>query len=159
MAILPFSTADRDLWRTFRRIADQVNAAVERDLMAATKLSGADHGILSRLAEAKLTALRQQELATSMQWDRTRLSHHLTRMEQRGLIKRTKIKGVGTSVGITTLGDRARKAADPIHEAAVVRNFVSKLSPEQREAIDSLAASFPPADQTRMKNTRTVGQV
>ena len=57
------SLRDRDLWRSFRR---------------------ADHGILSRLAETEAKGLRQQELCDSMQWDRTRLSHHLTRMEGRG---------------------------------------------------------------------------
>jgi hypothetical protein len=57
-------------------MAEQINLVMERDLMAATQLSGADHGILSRLAETETKSMRQQQLCDLMQWDRTRLSHH-----------------------------------------------------------------------------------
>lgn len=141
MASRSLSTADLALWRSFRRIADQVNAAIERELLAATNISSADHGILTRLAETKTKALRQQELATSMRWDRTRLSHHLTRMERRGLVERTDLEGGGRGVKITAQGEQARKAADPVHAAVVSRCFTSKLTASQRQAMASLAAN------------------
>ena len=134
--------SDRDLWRSFRHAAHTVNAAIESDLMAATNLSGADHGILSRLAEAEAQGMRQQALCDSMQWDRTRLSHHLTRMEGRGLVWRSKLETGGTWVGVTAAGDQARAAADPIHAEAVRRCFVSKLTEAQREAMASVLASL-----------------
>lgn len=139
------SPSDRDLWRSFRHAAHAVNAAIESDLMAAN-LSGADHGILSRLAEADANGVRQQELCDSMRWDRTRLSHHLTRMEGRGLVKRSKLEGGGTWVGITAAGNRARAAADPIHAEAVMRCFVSRLTKTQREAMASALASLSASD-------------
>ena len=140
------SSSDRDLWRNFRHAAHEVNAAIDSDLMAATRLSGADHGILSRLAETEAKGMRQQELCDSMQWDRTRLSHHLTRMERRGLIQRSKLKGEGTWVNITAAGDHARAAADPIHAEAVMRCFVSKLTEAQREAMATVLASLSVRD-------------
>ncbi len=139
MATRSLSSADLALWRSFRRVADRINAAIERELMAATGISGADHGVITRLAESKGKVLRQHELAASMRWDRTRLSHHLTRMEQRGFVERKKLAGGGTAVAITAQGERARKAADPVHAAIVSRRFISKLTPSQREAIASLA--------------------
>lgn len=138
MAVL--SKPDRDLWRSFRRSYERVSLAVERDLAAALRLSGADHGILSRLAEAGPEGVRQGELAHAMRWDRTRLSHHLTRMEQRRLVTRLKRGSGGTYVATTPQGDAARKAADPIHDEAVMKHFISNLSAEQREALTSLAA-------------------
>lgn len=144
MAVL--STAERDLWRLFRRSAEQINAAIERELIAATGLSGADHGILSRLAEAGTKVVRQQELCDAMRWDRTRLSHHLTRMEGRGLVKRSKLDSGGTSVRLTAHGDRARRSADPVHADAVKRCFIAKLTPPQRQAIGSLGASLSTPD-------------
>lgn len=138
MAIL--SKSDRDLWRSFRRSYEQVSLAVERDLAAVLQISGADHGILSRLAEAGPDGVRQQELAHTMRWDRTRLSHHLTRMEQRRLLSRSRSKKGGTYVAITAQGDAARRAADPIHDEAVMKHFISGLSTEHREALTSLAA-------------------
>lgn len=129
----------------FRRIAEQVNVAIERDLMAATRLSGGDHGVLSRLAETETRSMRQQQLCDLMRWDRTRLSHHLTRMETRGLLKRSKLENGGRLVTITAQGGRARKAADPVHADAVMRHFISKLAAEQREVIIALAASLAEA--------------
>lgn len=140
------SRRDLDLWRGFRRAYEQANAAIERDLASATQLSGADHGILSRLAEAEEGTLRQQELAGLMRWDRTRLSHHLTRMEGRGLVDRVRLGGGGTCVRLTACGDRSRKAADPVHADAVMRRFVSRLTTAQRDAIASLAASLSALD-------------
>ena len=139
--MLGLSSSDRDLWRSFRRMAEQINIAIERDLMAATQLSGADHGILSRLQETERKSMRQQQLCDLMRWDRTRLSHHLTRMEARGLVKRSKLESGGRLVTITAQGDRARRAADPVHADAVMRHFVSKLTVSQRAAIAALAAS------------------
>ncbi len=140
--MVELSLSDRDLWRTFRQCAEQINTAIERELISTTKLSGADHGILSRLAEIEAKALRQQELCDAMRWDRTRLSHHLTRMERRGLVKRSKLQDGGTVVKMTTEGDRARKLADPVHADAVVRCFTSKLTEAQRRAIASLGTSL-----------------
>lgn len=135
------SALDRDLWRDFRRTYERINTAIERDLMSATQLSGSDHGILSRLAMAEKTTLRQQELAELMRWDRTRLSHHLTRMEERGLVERVKPEGGKTFVRMTVLGDNSRKSADKVHADAVMWHFVSKLTPAQRDAIASLATA------------------
>ncbi len=140
MAVL--SAPDRQLWRNFRRSAETIHAAIERDLMAAAGLSGADHGILSRLAEAEGKALRQQELCDAMRWDRTRLSHHLTRMERRGLVKRSELGGGAIVVRITAGGERARKVADPVHADAVTRYFLSKMTATERRAIASFCASI-----------------
>ncbi len=136
------SNLDRDLWRSFRRSYEQVSLAIERELMARTPLSGADHGVLSRLAEAGTGGMRQQQLADAMRWDRTRLSHHLTRMEERGLVTRSKLQKAGTLVAITAGGEHARKAADPVHAEAVMRHFISGLEAQQREALAALAASL-----------------
>ncbi len=133
---------DRDLWRGFRLVYEQVGSAIERELLASTQLSGADHGVLSRLAEADGRSLRQQDLANAMRWDRTRLSHHLTRMEERGLVERLKLDKAGTYVAMTPEGDRLRKKADPVHAEAVTTHFISKLTRQQREALAALAEAM-----------------
>ncbi|WKL04994.1 MarR family transcriptional regulator [Paenibacillus amylolyticus] len=51
-------------------------------------LSEGDFGVLDRLVLFGDGSLRQQELADSMAWDKSRLSHHLKRMEKRGLVMR-----------------------------------------------------------------------
>ena len=134
------SDPDRNLWRGFRRSYEQASHGVERELAAAAGLSGADHGILSRLAEGGPPGMRQQDLADTMRWDRTRLSHHLTRMEQRALVSRSKGGKGGTYVALTPHGDATRRTADPIHDAAVMKHFIRHLSAEQRHALALLPA-------------------
>ena len=137
------STADRDLWRNFQVWTEQIKVAVERDLATATMVSAIDHDILSRLAEAKAKSMRQQQLCNLLRWDRTRLSHHLTRLEGRGLVKRSKLGRGGTLVTVTAGGLACLKAADPIHADAVMRHFVSKLTQALREEITSLMTLSP----------------
>jgi len=60
---------------------------------------------------------------------------------KRGLLKRSKLADGNRLVTITAQGDRARKAADPIHADAVMRHFISKLTGAQRKAIASLGVS------------------
>ena len=61
---------------------------VGRDIAEATGLSGPDFGVLSRLVDLGQGAMRQQVLAESMGWDKSRLSHQLTRMQEKGLVER-----------------------------------------------------------------------
>ena len=137
------SKSDRDLWRSFRHVYEHVGTVVERDLLEATELSGADYGVLARIAETAQKQIRQQDLADAMRWDRTRLSHHLTRMEGRGLIERSKVGATVTHVRATPDGERLRVQAEPVHAAAVMKHFIARLSSEQRLAIAALAASIP----------------
>ena len=134
------SNSDRTLWRDFRRSYEQVSLAIERELAARTRLSGVEHGILSRVAEAGPGGMRQQQLADALRWDRTRLSHQLRRMEERGLVERSKLPNAGTLVTPTKSGEAARRAADPVHAEAVMKYFTAGLSARQRDVLASVAA-------------------
>lgn len=105
---------------------------VGRDIAEAAGLSGPEFGVLSRLASLGKGELRQQALARMMNWDKSRLSHQLTRMQERGLIERRR-KGDArvVLVVLTEYGRERLKAARPIHAASVRRNLLSRLTPEQ----------------------------
>lgn len=143
---MELQSADRELWRSFRQAYERIGSVIERELLRTTQLSGADHGILSRLAEAPEQRCRQQELANSMRWDRTRLSHHLKRMEERGLVTRTKVAAAGSQIAITAHGDTLRRMADPVHAELVMTHFIARLSSAQRTAISTLGAGLDDAD-------------
>src|SRR2546430_17655935 len=51
-------------------------------------LSPADYQVLLALREADGARLRSSGLAATIEWERSRLSHHLGRMERRRLIRR-----------------------------------------------------------------------
>jgi len=110
---------------------EDVLGRVGRDITRATGLSGPEYGVLSRLAAIGKGEMRQQELARIMAWDKSRLSHQLTRMQERALIERRHADEKTVLVAITRLGREKLDAARPIHAASVRRNLLSRLTQEQ----------------------------
>lgn len=124
-----------DLWSAFKRAHEVVRARVIADTAEAAGLSEPDLTILTDLNKAG-GALRQSELAASLGWDRTRISHQLTRMEKRGLVGRERAAGV--TVVLTDAGREAVAAVRPGLEAAVRRHFTDKLSAREIDTLSSL---------------------
>lgn len=123
------------VWHAFRLLHEDVLARVGRDLSEATGLSGAEFGVISRLAAIGKGQIRQQDLARIMGWDKSRLSHQLTRMSERGLIERRKTDPKSVLVVLTQLGRDRLEAARPVHAESVRRNLLSRLTQEQIDTI------------------------
>jgi DNA-binding MarR family transcriptional regulator len=123
------------VWHAFKLMGDDVLARVGRDIAEATGLSGPEFGVLSRLADLGKGEMRQQNLAQCMGWDKSRLSHQLTRMQQRKLIERREPEQRVVLVAITKHGQKMLDAARPVHAESVRRNLLSRLSPEQTATI------------------------
>jgi len=119
------------VWHAFKLMGDDVVGRVGRDIANATGLSGPEFGVLSRLAALGKGELRQQDLARLLDWDKSRLSHQLTRMQQRGLIERRPTAAQTVLVVLTKKGRGILDAARPIHAASVRRNLLSRLTAEQ----------------------------
>ena len=79
--------------------------------------------------------MRQQELADAMRWDRTRLSHVLTRMEARGWIRRVKGMKGSTVIVLDQAGKTEQRTVAPLLAQIVKENFFSRLSPTQLESL------------------------
>lgn len=131
MSIKPLSPQELRVWHAFKLMGEDVMARVGRDIAEATGLSGPDFGVLSRLAACGKGEMRQQTLAESMGWDKSRLSHQLTRMQRRGLVERREADQRVVLVVLTRHGRKKLEAARPIHAASVRRNLLARLSPEQ----------------------------
>ena len=129
----PLSPQELRVWHAFRLMHEDVLGRVGRDIAQATGLSGPEFGVLSRLAGKG--EMRQQVLASMMAWDKSRLSHQLTRMQERALIERRRTDGKTVLVALTKLGREKLDAARPIHAASVRRNLLSRLTREQIDTI------------------------
>lgn len=121
----PLTQQEQDLWHAWKIAAERVRQRVAEDIKAGSGLSDQDFGILTRLVELGGGELRQNDLGTLLQWDRTRLSHQLTRMETRGLVSRSTVDG-GVLVRVTDEGERLVRVARPIHAAAVRKYLVQR---------------------------------
>jgi DNA-binding MarR family transcriptional regulator len=134
MTTKPLSPQEFRVWHAFRLMHEDVLGRVDRDI-AQTGLSGPEFGVLSRLAACGKGEMRQQVLASMLAWDKSRLSHQLTRMQERSLIERRRVDGKTVLIALTKLGREKLDAARPVHADSVRRNLLSRLTQEQIDTI------------------------
>ncbi|GAB7036615.1 MULTISPECIES: MarR family winged helix-turn-helix transcriptional regulator [Catenuloplanes] len=144
---MPRKLPDRDelhIWREFIEATEALRTRVTGRLHDDTGLGAGDYTVLLTLSEAPDTRLRSSELATRVGWERSRLSHHLGRMERRGLITRTGAPGDnrGALIVMTPDGGAAFHAATIPHLRVVRELFVDALTPEQLTAAGEIAAAL-----------------
>lgn len=125
-------------WRNLRQLGGPLSAVLNRQLLRDSGLSMADYEVLVVLSEAPDRRLRARELGRLTGWEKSRLSHHITRMESRGLVSREECAtdGRGAFVVMTALGRDTMATAAPGHVEAVRSYLIDLLTPEQ---LDTLA--------------------
>jgi DNA-binding MarR family transcriptional regulator len=128
-------------WRAFLRMYGRLGARLNRQLQAESGLSLADYEVLVHLSEAPDGCLRPFALQRGLCWEQSRLSHHLTRMQHRGLIRREGCTedGRGAFVVLTEDGRRAIEAAAPGHVETVRRLFFDGLTRDQLTVLAQLS--------------------
>jgi DNA-binding MarR family transcriptional regulator len=134
-------------WRSFVTMRHLLERHLVRHLQSEFGLSAADFEILVNLSEAPALRMRAFELVESTQWEKSRLSHHLTRMEKRGLVRRETAEGSDArypDIVLTDAGREAIESSAPANAARVREFFVDVLGPERlamlREASDDVVA-------------------
>jgi len=76
------------VWRALMDTTTELRRVIGARLQQDCGLSPGDYQVLLALSEAPGRRLRSSDLAAAIDWERSRLSHHLARMERRGLIRR-----------------------------------------------------------------------
>lgn len=132
------------IWRDYIETADAVRARLAARLQAESGLSVGDYVVLLALSEAESRRMRSSILASQIGWERSRLSHHLGRMERRGLIVRERCAGDsrGAEIVLTDEGARALRASTPQHFRAIREVFVDALTDEQIAAAGDVARAL-----------------
>lgn len=128
----------QQVWRQWLHVTGGLPGAIGAQLQRDSNLSHADFAVLVRLSEAPHERSRIAELADVLQWERSRLSHQLTRMEKRGLVRREECSddGRGAFAVLTPEGrDRIEQAA-PGHARLVRHLFFEGLPEEDLAAFD-----------------------
>jgi DNA-binding MarR family transcriptional regulator len=131
---------EQRMWRAFLYMRRDLDKAIDRQL-AGVGLSDADFALLVPLSETPDHRLRARDLGSGTQWDRSRLSHHIRRMEQRGLVTRhtCETDGRGTYIQLTAEGLAAVERAAPGHVATVRRYLIDLLTPRERTVLRSIS--------------------
>jgi DNA-binding MarR family transcriptional regulator len=132
--VAELTSGEASTWRFIQRLTDLAQGVVEAEIRAAADLSTSEFDVLRCLLAAPGRQLRQNELAAELGWDKSRLSHQLTRMEHRELIERQK-SGRIHAVAMTRLGAQKFDLAGSAHAAAVRTLLAEHLSTEEREVL------------------------
>src|SRR5256885_13294858 len=147
-------TADQQrAWRAFLRMQGQLAARLHRQLQSESGLSLADYDVLVQLTDSPQGRLRPYELQRFLQWEQSRLSHHLSRMQRRGLVARDECvaDGRGAYIVLTDAGRAAIEAAAPGHVDTVRQLFFAGLTPDQVAALEHVSSQV--LDRLDTRNT------
>jgi DNA-binding MarR family transcriptional regulator len=133
--------SEAQAWRGLQHMVMALDAAMARQLSADTSLSYPDYVVLVALTDRRDGRRRVNDLAGELGWEQSRLSHHLRRMADRGLIDKIPCDQDrrGSWVEVTAQGRSAIRAAAPGHVELVRRLFVDLLSPAELEALADIA--------------------
>jgi len=149
------SEPEQRAWRGLLQMTTRLETQLNRELQETSGLSLADYDVLVPLSEAPQGRLRVFELASDLGWERSRLSHHLTRMQRRGLITREDCDADrrGAFVVLTGAGRSAIDQAAPAHVETVRRLVFDGLSDEQVRSLQAFTESvqrrLDTAEETR----------
>jgi DNA-binding MarR family transcriptional regulator len=128
---------EQHLWRGWLKLNAELASTLQRELQQDAGLSMPDYEVLVHLTDNPEGRVRVTELAGLLQWERSRVSHHIKRMERRGLVERAQCSedGRGAFIVITPQGRAAIEEAAPGHVMAVRRLMFEALSEEEKVAL------------------------
>lgn len=137
------TSAELATWRALVDTTAELRRILGAELHE-TSLSPADYHVLLALTEAHGKRMRSSELARTIDWERSRLSHHLGRMERRGLIRRDDCAtdSRGAEVSATAEGVRVFRRATVPHTRSIKRHFADALTPEELAALAGIMRSL-----------------
>ena len=132
------------VWRALIDTTTELRRLLTVQLAEEAGLSSADYQVLLALSEAEGKRSRSSRLAEQMEWERSRLSHHLGRMEKRGLIRREDCAtdNRGAEVVLSVEGATAFRRATAPHTKAIKQYFADALTPEQFDALADVLQSL-----------------
>ncbi|MHB1930504.1 MAG: MarR family winged helix-turn-helix transcriptional regulator [Acidimicrobiales bacterium] len=135
------SAQEQEAWAGLQQMQGMLSGRLNRELSSSSGLSLQDYGVLVTVNDAADGRVRAFELGHLMGWEKSRLSHHIARMEERGLVRRERCPSDarGLFVVLTVEGRTALEQAAPGHVESVRRWFVDRLTPPQLATLADIA--------------------
>jgi DNA-binding MarR family transcriptional regulator len=133
--------ADWSMWRAFSGMREALDRALEQRVQRDAGISTADFDVLRSLAAAEGQQLRAGALAESLAWEKSRISHQVRRMADRGLVIRAECPtdARGTWVVLAPAGAEALAAASCGYVDVLRRAFFDGLTPAEKRALHAVS--------------------
>ncbi|MBB4920761.1 MarR family winged helix-turn-helix transcriptional regulator [Streptosporangium saharense] len=130
-------------WRAFMGASQLIHEELDRQLQRDSSMPHTYYVILVKLSEAKDRTLRMSDLATELNSSQSRLSHAVSRLEERGWVRRVPCAADRrvSWAELTDDGFAALTAAAPGHVEAVRRVLFDRIDPEQVKRLAEICAA------------------
>ena len=131
-------------WTRFQRMHARLTDRLNREIARETGLSQADFEILCALIQQPDTPVRALALRCGIEWEKSRLSHQLRRMEQRNLVTREVCDEDNRSIliRVTPTGRSLAEAARHLYDRALTHYVADSLTADQIDALDEISESI-----------------
>jgi DNA-binding MarR family transcriptional regulator len=138
------SAHEQRSWRAFLQACQALFGSIDAQLLRDSGLPHGYYEILVHLSEAPDRALRMTQLATASTYSKSRLSHAVARLEERGLVTRRDCPTDrrGQIAQLTDEGFAVLAAAAPGHVDQVRRSLIDALTPQQVTQLSEISASI-----------------
>jgi DNA-binding MarR family transcriptional regulator len=138
------SADEQVMWRAFFGACRAFYAAIDAQLQRDTGIPLAYYEILVQLSEAPERTLRMTQLAEAASASKSRVSHAVARLEDKGWIRRRDCPTDrrGQLAELTDEGYAVLVAAAPGHVEQVRRTLFDPLTPEQVDQLQAISQAI-----------------
>ena len=128
---------DSKAWRAFHKIGTSLLPHLGRQITNHSGISGTEYVVLVALSELPVPAVNLNRLATGLGWEISRMSHQVSRMDEAGLVKKTKNLEDSRcfDVSITAKGRKIAEAAIPLQSQEINHCFSEVLTQAQMKSL------------------------
>jgi DNA-binding MarR family transcriptional regulator len=135
---------DSKAWRAFHKIGTSLLPHLGRQITNHSGISGAEYVVLVALSESSLPNMNLNRLARVLGWEISRMSHQVSRMEEAGLIKKSRNADDSRcfDVSITAKGRKIAEAAIPLQSKEINHCFSQVLTQAQMKALIEISEAI-----------------
>ena len=142
-----------EIFGRFLRAHQQISEVLNKNLVEERGITLAWYDVLLQLSASGEDRLRLQDLADRVLYSRSGLTRLIDRMEVAGLVVREPCPDDrrGTFAVLTPSGKRTLRRAAPTHLRGIEKQFFSRLTEDEVEAIDA-------AMKELLRGTRSIAE-
>ena len=135
---------DSKAWRAFHKIGTSLLPHLGRQITNHSGISGTEYVVLVALSELTVPNVNLNRLATGLGWEISRMSHQVSRMDEAGLVKKTKNLEDSRcfDVSITAKGRKIAEAAIPLQSKEINHCFSQVLTQAQMKSLIEISEAI-----------------
>ncbi|MEU1528852.1 MarR family winged helix-turn-helix transcriptional regulator [Streptomyces fagopyri] len=150
------AAGELETWRRFALMLHRLPAALEAQLQQDAHLSYIEYYVLAGLSDQDGHRMRMSDLAVLANSEQSRLSHLVSRLERRGLVRREPDPANGryTQAILTEAGHAHLAEAAPAHVAQVRDLVFDALDPAELDGLRTVAEKISERIDHRERQNR-----